>query len=350
MELRHLRYFVVVAEEQNVTRAAERLHVSQPPLSRQIRDLEEELGVAFPRTAKSLALTEAGKLFLGEARAILFQVDKAVEAVRTAARGERGRLRIGYAPSLTVGLLPQALRTFERERPGVRVALLDLSSEECLRRLAEKKIDLALTVEPTGRRKHGLVFENRASSGLLRGGGGASAGAEAFAVAGATAAGTVHDLFAGGLSGVLRVAGGILSSPSVQTGGARGVRQRDGADRGGGGVSWGGDRAGFAAESGGAGVEAVAVDAEGCAAEGGGVGGATGFAVGGAVYRGAEAGGGASGEASGSTSGPGAGTFCISGNARNSLIASALPSDPCGHCSDRTYASSARSRIPRSRK
>jgi DNA-binding transcriptional LysR family regulator len=160
MELRHLRYFVVVAEEQNVTRAAERLHVSQPPLSRQIRDLEEELGVAlFQRTAKSLALTEAGKLFLGEARAILFQVDKAVEAVRVAARGERGRLRIGYAPSLTVGLLPRALRTFERECPGVRVALLDLSSEECLRRLAEKKIDLALTVEPTGRRKHGLVFE-----------------------------------------------------------------------------------------------------------------------------------------------------------------------------------------------
>src|SRR5277367_1538484 len=90
MELRHLRYFVVVAEEQNVTRAAERLHVSQPPLSRQIRDLEEELGVElFRRTAKSLALTEAGKIFLREARAVLLRTDQAVEAVRAGARGER---------------------------------------------------------------------------------------------------------------------------------------------------------------------------------------------------------------------------------------------------------------------
>ena len=75
MELRHLRYFVVVAEEQNVTRAAERLHVSQPPLSRQIRDLEDELGVElFRRSAKSLSLTEAGKIFLIEARAVLLRV------------------------------------------------------------------------------------------------------------------------------------------------------------------------------------------------------------------------------------------------------------------------------------
>src|SRR5471032_2868376 len=111
MELRHLRYFVIVAEEQNVTRAAERLHVSQPPLSRQIRDLEEELGVAlFHRTAKSLALTEPGKLFLNEARAVLLQAEKAVQTVRAVAAGQKGQLRIGYAPSLTVQLLPKALR------------------------------------------------------------------------------------------------------------------------------------------------------------------------------------------------------------------------------------------------
>jgi DNA-binding transcriptional LysR family regulator len=100
MELRHLRYFVVVAEEQNVTRAAARLRLSQPPLSRQIRDLEEELGVElFRRTAKSLALTEAGKLFLGEARAVLLRAEQAVETVRRMAKGERGKLRVGYAPS-----------------------------------------------------------------------------------------------------------------------------------------------------------------------------------------------------------------------------------------------------------
>src|SRR3984957_20170980 len=97
MELRHLRYFVVVAEEQNVTRAAERLHVSQPPLSRQIRDLEQELGVAlFRRTAKSLALTEAGKIFLNEARGVLLQAEQAMQTVRTVATGSPGQLRVRY--------------------------------------------------------------------------------------------------------------------------------------------------------------------------------------------------------------------------------------------------------------
>ncbi len=160
MELRHLRYFVIVAEEQNVTRAAERLHVSQPPLSRQIRDLEQELGVElFRRSAKSLALTEAGKIFLIEARAVLLRVDKAVETVRTVARVDRGSVRIGYAPSLTAEFLPRALRLFEAERPGVRVALHDLSSEECVQRLAGGKLDLALSVPRDGLRDKGIKFE-----------------------------------------------------------------------------------------------------------------------------------------------------------------------------------------------
>jgi DNA-binding transcriptional LysR family regulator len=161
MELRHLRYFVVVAEEQNVTRAAERLHVSQPPLSRQIRDLEDELGVElFRRSAKSLALTEAGKIFLIEARAVLLRMDKAIETVRTVARGDRGSLRIGYAPSLTAEFLPRALRLLETERPGVRVALHDLSSEECVQRLAGGKLDLALTVPRKGLAARGMKFES----------------------------------------------------------------------------------------------------------------------------------------------------------------------------------------------
>lgn len=160
MELRHLRYFVVVAEEQNVTRAAERLHISQPPLSRQIHDLEAELGVQlFRRTAKSLALTEPGKIFLNEARAVLLRVDKAIETVRAVASGNRGQLRIGYAPSLTVELLPKALRTFEHERPGVRVSLHDLSTVECVEKLAAKKIDLALSVRPGRAAMRGLIFE-----------------------------------------------------------------------------------------------------------------------------------------------------------------------------------------------
>jgi len=160
MELRHLRYFVIVAEEQNVTRAAERLHVSQPPLSRQIRDLEEELGVAlFRRTAKSVTLTEPGKVFLNEARAVLLRAETAVEAVRAAAHGDQGSLRIGYAPSLTARILPAALRAFETASPGVRVSLHDLSSEECLQRLAARELDLALTVPADPSVMRGLLFE-----------------------------------------------------------------------------------------------------------------------------------------------------------------------------------------------
>src|SRR2546428_5308290 len=100
MELRHLRYFVAVAEEQNVTRAAARLHVSQPPLSRQIRDLEDELGIAlFDRSAKSVRLTEAGRAFLAEARLVLQRAEDAVEMAQDVAGGKRGEIHVGYAPS-----------------------------------------------------------------------------------------------------------------------------------------------------------------------------------------------------------------------------------------------------------
>src|SRR5258707_4049368 len=107
MELRHLRYFVAVAEEQNVTRAAARLHVSQPPLSRQIRDLEDELGVAlFEHGAKAVRLTEAGRVFLNEARAVLMRADEAVETLESVASGERGGKHAGYRTALTAGILP----------------------------------------------------------------------------------------------------------------------------------------------------------------------------------------------------------------------------------------------------
>ena len=136
MELRHLRYFVAVAEEQNVSRAAKRLHVSQPPLSRQIRDLEDELGVAlFDRGAKAFRLTDAGRVFLTEARAILQGAEGAVQMVKDVAGGKRGEINVGYAPSLMVKLLPRALRCFRKSNPGVRVRLHDLSTQEMLRGL-----------------------------------------------------------------------------------------------------------------------------------------------------------------------------------------------------------------------
>ncbi|HEY3857084.1 MAG TPA: LysR substrate-binding domain-containing protein [Verrucomicrobiae bacterium] len=164
MELRHLRYFTTVAEEQNVTRAAAKLHVSQPPLSRQIRDLEEELGVQlFKRTAKSIELTEAGKVFLGEARAVLLRTDEAVQAVRAVASGARGQVRVGYAPSLTVEILPKALRIFENAHPGTRVVLHDYSTEEYGRKLLERQIDVALGVPPAGPMWRGVLFEKLAT-------------------------------------------------------------------------------------------------------------------------------------------------------------------------------------------
>ncbi len=160
MELRHLRYFVAVAEEQNVTRAAARLHVSQPPLSRQIRDLEDELGVAlFEHGAKSLRLTEAGKVFLAEARAVLQRADEAVQLAKAVAGGQRGEIHVGYAPSLTVELLPRALKLFQEANPGMRVQLHDMSTQEMLRGLRDGKLHVALLVQVSAKVMAGLVFE-----------------------------------------------------------------------------------------------------------------------------------------------------------------------------------------------
>jgi len=163
MELRHLRYFVAVAEQENVSRAALKLRVSQPGLSRQIRDLEDEIGFQlFERSAKSLRLTDAGKTFLTEARAVLQRADEAVAKARAAASGTRGEIHVGYAPSLTVQILPQALRTFQAEFPNVRVALHDLSTEEMLSQLSGKKLQVALMVRPTQKKLRSILFEELA--------------------------------------------------------------------------------------------------------------------------------------------------------------------------------------------
>ncbi len=159
MELRHLRYFIAVAEEENVSRAALKLHVSQPGISRQIRDLEDELGFQFfERSAKSLKLTEAGKFFLTEARAVLQRAEDAVKAARAIATGS-GELHIGYAPSLTARILPPALRAFQAERPNVRVKLHDLSTEEMLAGLREGRLQLVFIVRLTPSLLRGLQFE-----------------------------------------------------------------------------------------------------------------------------------------------------------------------------------------------
>lgn len=167
MELRHLRYFAAVAEEQNITRAAARLNVSQPPLSRQIRDLEDELGVALlERGAKSVRLTEAGRVFLDETRAVLARVEEARKALQAFKEGCTGEIHVGYAPSLMVELLPHGLREFQKSSPSVRVTLHDFSSAEMLAGLRGGTLDVALTIEPARQAMTGLVFHKLREYGV----------------------------------------------------------------------------------------------------------------------------------------------------------------------------------------
>jgi LysR family transcriptional regulator, benzoate and cis,cis-muconate-responsive activator of ben and cat genes len=152
MELRHLRYFVAVAEDENVSRAALKLRVSQPGVSRQIRDLEDEIGFQlFERSAKAVKLTAAGKVFLSEAKDVLQRAEDAVKRAKAVAASCGGEIHVGYAPSLTVQILPAVLRKFQQEFPKVRVTLHDLSSEEMLEQLGSKKLHVALTVPPKGK-------------------------------------------------------------------------------------------------------------------------------------------------------------------------------------------------------
>jgi LysR family transcriptional regulator, benzoate and cis,cis-muconate-responsive activator of ben and cat genes len=129
-------------------------------LSRQIRDLEDELGIAlFEHGAKSVRLTEAGRVFLAEVHAVLRRVDDAVQMLKAVASGRRGELRVGYAPSLTVELLPRTLKVFQETNPGVRVQLHDLSTREMLSGLREGRLHVALMIQTSAKAMAGLVFE-----------------------------------------------------------------------------------------------------------------------------------------------------------------------------------------------
>lgn len=160
VELRHLRYFAAVAETQNITHAAATLNVAQPSLSRQIRDLEEELGIALlTHAARSVRLTEAGRVFLIEARAVLKRAETAIQTARAVADGQTGSIHVGYAPSLTVELLPSILRLFQQACPGVQIHLHDLSTQEMLRGLRDERLHVALLVQMSAKIMTGLVFE-----------------------------------------------------------------------------------------------------------------------------------------------------------------------------------------------
>ena len=149
MELRHLRYFVAVAEMENVSRAAVKLHVSQPALSRQIRDLEDELGFSLlERTAKSVRLTDAGRAFLDNARALLQNADEAVTKARAVASAEPTELHVGYSPTPTAEILPKTLQAFQRAMPNVHVRSHDWTNKDILDGLRDGRLQLGLIVPP----------------------------------------------------------------------------------------------------------------------------------------------------------------------------------------------------------
>lgn len=149
VELRHLRYFVAVAEELSFTRAAARLHMAQPPLSTQIRRLEQELGVAlFDRSRRTIAITPAGELLLDEARRLLVQVDQALAAVQRAGTGETGRLTIGFVPSASNATLPGQLRAFRSRHPGVELFLREMPPDELVAALHGGGVDVCFLYLP----------------------------------------------------------------------------------------------------------------------------------------------------------------------------------------------------------
>src|SRR5574340_256525 len=151
MELRHLRYFVAVAEELHFGRAAARLGTAQPPLSQQIRQLEGELGVELlARTRRRVELTEAGRVFLDEARGILQRVTQATSAARRAARGETGSLAIGVVASATYGLLPRVVRAFRERHPDVALTMSVMSTGAQVAALRAGQLQLAVARPPFG--------------------------------------------------------------------------------------------------------------------------------------------------------------------------------------------------------
>ncbi|WP_110970352.1 LysR family transcriptional regulator [Pseudomonas huaxiensis] len=146
MELRHLRYFIAVAEELHFGRAAQVLGISQPPLSQQIQALEQELGARlFERTNRRVELSEAGRLFLEEARQVLAQVDKAADVARRAQLGELGEMKIGFTSSAPFNSsIPKAIYSFRQRFPAVHLNLKEMSSRDVADALLDERIEVGL--------------------------------------------------------------------------------------------------------------------------------------------------------------------------------------------------------------
>jgi len=168
MELRHLRYFVAVAHEGHITRAAEKLRMQQPPLSQQIRALEREIDATlFVRHPRGVALTDAGRAFLTDAEAILGEVEHAKMRARRTARGEVGRIAVGFTTSAPFHpLVARAMREFRIKRPDVSFVLEESSSADMVSGLRDERLDVAFIrsglVDPEGITVHALLQEDTA--------------------------------------------------------------------------------------------------------------------------------------------------------------------------------------------
>ncbi len=146
VELRHLRYFIAVAKHGSFNRAAQALHLTQPALSRQVKDLEEELAVPLlARGKNAVTLTDAGERFYEEAREIIARAELAIQRVRDEPRAEV--LRIGYAPSASAGILPRALEKFHAAHPRARIELADLFPKEMSRMARDGELDIVITLD-----------------------------------------------------------------------------------------------------------------------------------------------------------------------------------------------------------
>jgi DNA-binding transcriptional LysR family regulator len=163
MELRQLRYFLVLAEELHFSRAAQRLAISQPPLSVAIRQLEEELGAQlFERTSKEVRLTAAGRHLRGQAQDMMEQAQRVRQDMRAIAQGLQGSIRLGFVGSAIYRGLPEALESFRARHPLVRIDMLELNSGEQIAALQQERLDLGLlhATRPTaGLQSHLLVTE-----------------------------------------------------------------------------------------------------------------------------------------------------------------------------------------------